>query len=96
MSKKKRRPNRFKTVDWTTLESGDKIDVTGKSGPYMELSGGRKSWLGAKKGVYIVQRLTGDGIIATKNSQHHFIYMGPIKKTEIGFAAPHKFKKVLY
>jgi hypothetical protein len=94
MSKRKRKPRQFKTVDWTELEKGDVIKLIGGHGPYMMIDGQRHN-IGVPPGQYKVRKLDDNGIHALRGINHFFIYMGEEKESAIGVSAPHKFKKVL-
>jgi hypothetical protein len=90
---KKRKTNRFQTVDWKTLEPGDNIKIIGSGGPYMEIDN-KKYRTGVPSGVYCVQSIDEQGIHAYQGINHFFIYMGQTKKSSIGFHEAHKFKKI--
>ena len=91
MAKRKRK---FKTVEWTELESGDCIKVTNGHGSHMIING-RQHHIGVPGGDYRVQYLKDQGIVARGKNGFCFIYMGPERDSALGIQAPHKFKKYL-
>ena len=95
----KKRTARFKTISWRDLLPGDKIKVSGRSGPYYMGDDGERHYT-TTGGYYIVVSLDNMGINCRgmgKICGHQFIYMGPHIKSPLSnnlYRDKHKFRKV--
>ena len=95
----RRRIARYKSVDWRTLVSGDKIKVSGRSGPYYIGDDGERHYT-TVGGIYKVESLDKLGINCRGEGKicgHQFIYMGPHIKSPLSnnlYRDKHKFRKV--
>jgi len=83
------------SIEWYNLKKGDSIKVFNGHGPYM-LINGIKHYTGVPGGIYIVHKITEEGIhVHCKDGlSHSFIYMGAKKDSILGYSQPHKIKKI--
>lgn len=91
-----RKPKKYETIsDWTSLKSGDKIKVIGRSGNYYVGSNGERQYL-TDAGMYTINDIDGSGL-HVYNGGYGYIYMGPEVPSQVipnMYRSPHKIVKV--
>lgn len=91
-----RKPKKYEHInDWTSLKSGDRIKVIGRSGNYYINSDGERQYL-TDAGVYTISDIDALGL-HVYNGGHGYIYMGPEVPSQVipnMYRSPHKIVKV--
>lgn len=95
---KKKRSKKYTKINWNELIKGDKIKVFKGGGNYYINDMGEKTYM-SRPGIYTVESIDSNGIIAYNNKSGGFgyIYMG--KETlsntiENYYRSPHKVAKI--
>ena len=98
--KRSRRARTKKIDDWRELRPGQKIKVTGRSGPYYQPRGIRENRYMGRGGVFVVKFIDQRGIGCTSTGllgSFHYLYMGRKrrwKELPTIWQAPHKIRLV--
>lgn len=81
-------------TDWTSLKSGDRIKVIGRSGNYYVNSDGERQYL-TDAGLYTINDVDALGL-HVYNGGYGYIYMGPEVQSQVipnMYRSPHKIVK---
>lgn len=94
-SPKVRKTKKYEEItDWTSLQSGDRIKVIGRSGNYYVNPNGERQYL-TDAGIYTIKDVDSSGL-HVYNGGYGYIYMGPEVPSDIipnMYRSPHKIIK---